>query len=194
MDAYNTNFYFTGGTLRLGAPSYVYRQADDDLYKALKASKFCYVLTSRQMGKSSLMVRTTVRLREEGLIKVVILDQLNLSKELENFWTSADIKTSGLGPLQRWMEALKQVILKATKEPCVIFIDEIDYVRSLNFSTDEFYAGIRECYTGRSEKADLGRLTFCLLGVATPSDLIRNVHTTPFNIGDRIELDDFTNS
>ena len=38
----------------------------------------------------------------------------------------------------------------------------------------------------------MGGITFCLLGVATPSDLIRNVNTTPFNIGYRIELTDFT--
>src|SRR5262249_22535078 len=34
--------------------------------------------------------------------------------------------------------------------------------------------------------------TFCLLGVASPSDLIRDTRTTPFNIGQRIELNDFT--
>src|SRR5262249_10618644 len=36
------------------------------------------------------------------------------------------------------------------------------------------------------------RLTFCLLGVASPSDLIRDVRLTPFNIGRRIELRDFS--
>src|SRR5439155_5069220 len=36
------------------------------------------------------------------------------------------------------------------------------------------------------------RLTFCLLGVASPSDLIQDTRTTPFNIGRRIELTDFT--
>src|SRR5262249_34982220 len=70
--------------------------------------------------------------------------------------------------------------------------DEIDAVRSLPFSTDEFFAGIRELYNARTEDAELGRLTFCLLGVATPSNLIRDTRTTPFNIGRRIELNDFT--
>src|SRR5262249_32910529 len=74
----------------------------------------------------------------------------------------------------------------------VIFIDEIDAVRSLPFSTDEFFAAIRECYNRRTQDAEYHRLTFCLLGVATPSDLIRDTRTTPFNIGRRIELADFT--
>jgi hypothetical protein len=66
-------FYVTGGTLRRDAPSYVERQADRVLYESLLQGKFCYVLTSRQMGKSSLMVRTAARLREDG-VGVAVLD------------------------------------------------------------------------------------------------------------------------
>src|SRR5881394_688356 len=69
----NAGFYVTGGTLRADAPSYVERQADRDLYGALTKGEFCYLLTSRQMGKSSLMVRTAARLRAAG-VQVVILD------------------------------------------------------------------------------------------------------------------------
>src|SRR5205085_11483007 len=74
----------------------------------------------------------------------------------------------------------------------VIFVDEIDAVRSLPFSTDEFFAAIRECYNRRTQDSTFERLTFCLLGVATPSDLIQDTRTTPFNIRRRIELTDFT--
>src|SRR5205823_4330482 len=44
----------------------------------------------------------------------------------------------------------------------------------------------------RNVDAEINRLTFCLLGVASPSDLIRDTRTTPFNVGRRIELNDFT--
>src|SRR5262249_41783282 len=87
---------------------------------------------------------------------------------------------------------IRQIILPRYVEPVVIFVDEIDTVRSLPFSTDEFFAGIREFYNYRTEDVELERLTFCLLGVASPSDLIRDTRTTPFNIGRRIELTDFT--
>jgi len=207
---FEQSFYVTGGTVQRDAPSYVQRQADQQLYEGLTQGKFCYVLTSRQMGKSSLMVRTASRLREEGTA-VAVLDltafgqnltpeqwydglmsragrQLNLEDELEGYWLDHE----RLGPLQRWMGAIREVVLERLKGRVVIFIDEIDTVRSLPFSTDEFFAGIREFYNRRTEDPELRRLTFCLLGVATPSDLIRDTRTTPFNIGQRIELNDFT--
>ncbi len=203
-------FYVTGGTLSRDALCYVTRQADRELYDCLRKGSFSYVLTARQMGKSSLMVRTASRLRDEG-VGVVVLDltaigqnlsaeqwygglltqvaqQLGLEDELEEFWDSHP----GLGPLQRWMQAIRRVVLPRYPGRVVIFIDEIDAVRSLPFSTDEFFAGIRELYNHRTEDSELERLSFCLLGVAAPSDLIRDTRMTPFNIGQRIELHDFT--
>src|SRR5438270_1698983 len=139
-----TNFYVIGGTLQRNAPSYVPRRADEDLYNGLKEGQFCYVLTSRQMGKSSLMVRTAVRLREEKMA-VAVLDltavgqnlsaeqwyegllnlmgqQLNLEDELEEFWLDHE----RLGPLQRWMRAMREVVLKQCLNRVVIFVDDID--------------------------------------------------------------------
>jgi WD40 repeat protein len=205
-----TDFYITGGTLPRDALCYVPRKADWDLLEGLRAGQFCYVLTSRQMGKSSLMVRTAMRLREEGTTCIVLdltsigqnlqvkhwyaglLNQLGQQIGLEDELDDFLLAPSPLGPMQRFMQALQQVALPAVSGNIVIFVDEIDVVRSLAFSADEFFAAIRECYNRRTEAPEFERLTFCLLGVATPSDLIRDVRTTPFNIGRRIELADFT--
>src|SRR5262245_31835076 len=74
-------FFVAGGTMPGGAQSYLLRQADRDLYEALSRGEFCYVLTARQMGKSSLMVHTAMRLREEG-VTVVVLDLTALGQNL----------------------------------------------------------------------------------------------------------------
>ncbi|MDX2031636.1 MAG: AAA-like domain-containing protein [Blastocatellia bacterium] len=204
------DFYVVGGTLHHDAPCYVYREADRELMESLLNGEFCYVLTPRQMGKSSLMIRTASRLLDLGS-GVVILDltaagqnltveqwyggllmqvgqQLDLEDDLLDYWQ----ERSMLSPLQRWMNAIREIVLPRAERRLVIFVDEIDAVRSLPFSTDEFFAGIREFYNRRSQDKELAALTFCLMGVATPSDLIRDTNTTPFNIGKRIELLDFT--
>lgn len=208
------SFFTVGGTLPANAPSYVERKADTDLFTHLMEGHFCYVLTSRQVGKSSLMVRTAIRLRQAGR-RVAVLDltkigmnlsaeqwydgllvqlgrEFRLEEELDRFWTGSDAAIQRMGPMQRWMTALRQVILPSVSGHLVIFIDEIDAVRGLPFATDEFFAGIRQVYNNRTEDPELNRLTFCLIGVATPADLIRNVSTTPFNIGNRVVLTDFT--
>ena len=68
-----TGFYTIGGTLHHDSPAYVEREADIQLRQVLAAGEFAYVLTSRQMGKSSLMARTSQVLKADGT-KVVVLD------------------------------------------------------------------------------------------------------------------------
>ena len=206
------------------------RRADTELFDSLQRGDFCYVLNTRQMGKSSLMIRAARLLREQGC-RVVVLDLTALGKNLSveqwyfGLWSRIALQLElledpfefwennpNLGPMQRFMECLRQLLEGVRSQgpgvreetyptpnaqhpvpsPLVLFVDEIDAVLSLPFSVDEFFAGIRECYNRRAQQPEFERLTFCLLGVATPADLIRDTRTTPFNIGTRIELHDFT--
>ena len=49
--------YTVGGTVQAGGGIYISRQADQELLQLCRERVFAYVLTPRQMGKSSLMVR-----------------------------------------------------------------------------------------------------------------------------------------
>ena len=55
-----------GGTLGEGA-LYIERPVDAELCAALEQRHYCYVLAPRQIGKSSLRVRTARILRSRGI-------------------------------------------------------------------------------------------------------------------------------
>ena len=54
--------FVAGGTVQAGGGVYLERHADRELLEHCRAGDFTYILTSRQMGKSSLMIRTAERL------------------------------------------------------------------------------------------------------------------------------------
>ncbi|MHC5829771.1 MAG: AAA-like domain-containing protein, partial [Nostoc sp.] len=96
-----------------------------------------------------------------------------------------------LSPVQRLGKFIETILLKTIAENIVIFIDEIDSVLSLLFNLDDFFAVIRDCYNRRADHPEYNRLTFALIGVSTPSDLIQDKRRTPFNIGQAIDLTGF---
>ncbi|MEL7241957.1 MAG: AAA-like domain-containing protein [Cyanobacteria bacterium J06573_2] len=206
-------FYKVGGSLAEDAPSYVVRKADFYLYNELKAGNFCYIFNSRQMGKTSLQVRTIKRLQAEGVACMTIDISGRGSKDINpEQWYAGIVYTlvanfgianpsefirtwwkqnSELSPLQRLDVFIEEILLNKVKSQIVIFIDEIDSILSLNFSCDDFFSWIRSCYEKRNINKDFNRITFALLGVATPSDLITDKVRTPFNIGSAIQVNGF---
>ncbi|WP_395139458.1 AAA-like domain-containing protein [Armatimonas sp.] len=204
-----SQFFVTGGPVSLDAPCYLPRQADVLLWEALQSHELCYILDARQVGKSSLVIRAANLLKDTharvGFIQIDSVGQptspeqwyggllhnlassLGLRPQIEECW----ISLSHLSPVQRWFECLREVAMSSS-QPLYIFIDEIDATRRLAFSTDEFFAAIRESYIRRKHDPLWNQVTFCLAGATTPGELISDPHTTPFNIGQRIELADFT--
>jgi hypothetical protein len=213
MTATNSNFYQVGASLPIDAPSYVQRQADEEFYQKLQAGKFCYVLNSRQMGKSSLRVQTMQRLQKQGTICAAI-DLTGIGKVSQQQWYGGIVYNLSescqledkfdfdwqewwqkhqtiLSPVQCLNLFIEKVLLAKIQQPIVIFVDEIDKVLSQDFSLDDFFGLIRFFQNQRVDNPIFQRLTFALLGVATPGDLIREKTQTPFNIGEAIELHGF---
>lgn len=203
-------FFIAGGTLWREAPSYITRPADDELFKLTLAGEYCNVLAARQMGKSSLMVRTANRLQAAGIQTAIIdisilgggistadawffgfLDELAVQLGLKvdvNAWWEANASHNAA---QLFSNFLRDIVLVEIQAPIVVFVDEIDSALGMAF-TDDFFAAIRAAYNARASQEEFQRLAFVLLGVARPVDLIRDHNRTPYNIGAHVSLSDFT--
>lgn len=205
--------YQVGGTLSLDSRTYVVRRADRELAHALTVGQPCYVLCPRQMGKSSLRVRTMRGLVEQGRLCVSIdlsvigsrqssaeqwyagicrslLADLGLGNaiDLRSWWRGHD----HLSPSHRLATLLEHEVLPRVDYNLVIFFDEIDSVLSLGFDYDDLFAMLRGFYNRRVDNPRLAGLTFVLLGVASPTELVADITRTPFNVGRGIALEPFS--
>lgn len=205
----NPDYFVVGGAIRDSAASYVERAADRELLESLRKGESCYILTTRQMGKTSLVVRTAVKLKNLN-ISSAIIDLTFIGKNIEpEAWYLGQISriqnqlcphidylawweaNTNLSEVQRYVTFLSQILLTEVSNPVILFVDEIDSVLE-TFYGDDYFAALRSIYNQRASDSRLQRLNFVLLGTATLSDLIKDVDRTPFNVGKRIDLNDFT--
>ena len=149
-------FFVAGGALAADAPSYVVRQADTQLLNALSEGELCYLLDTRQVGKTSLLARTALNLRQAGAT-VLLLDMSAVcSKDVEAAqWYATLLYQSGVETgttaecmafwrehseitlTARWFEAIENIILPHVPGMLYLFVDEVDAVRTLPFSVDQ---------------------------------------------------------
>ncbi|MGC1248945.1 MAG: AAA-like domain-containing protein [Spirulinaceae cyanobacterium] len=201
--------YQVGGSLPGDSLTYIVRQADSELFENTIAGQFCYILNSRHMGKSSLRVRTMKKLATNGVAcGVVDLTAISRQDINEEQWYASITYTIASSfqllesfPLPDWwcdrkylspgrrLEAfIRDVLLTRVEHNIVLFVDEIDTILNLPFPVDDFFALIRNCYERRTINNRYQRLTWVLLGVANPSELITDKSRNPFDVGREISL------
>lgn len=202
------NNYYTGGTMPPDHPTYVIRDADQELESLLIRGEYCYILTAKRMGKSSSCKRIMKNLDDQyGIIPIWGDLQIIQEKKSEEIWYDSFVvqlrdeiaKKLPDFPKNYYWEHLKgdcltrlnslfKKVLEITKKDIVIVIDEIDKLLLLEFNTDSLFDYIRYCHNYyRSDSSLDNHLTFCLIGTGSPSDFIENKNTS-FNIGNGIEI------
>lgn len=207
-NSFDESYFVDGGTLGADTPSYVHRPADNELFQALLRGEYCYILTPRQMGKSSLMTRTSQQLNERNIKNAVVDIQGMAARTASEFYASllsrirrglklsVDIdewmtKKRSVGLAQMFSDFIQDVVLTEIAELVVIFLDEVDWMIKVDFR-DDFFASIRSMYNARAQYPEFNRISFVLSGVASPADLISEPTRTPFNIGRAVPLQEFS--
>jgi hypothetical protein len=200
-----------GGALSAQRDIYIERPEDRAFFDLLLSGEYVNVLSPRQMGKSSLMVRTIGKLRANG-VRTANLDvaadlagtdqadkwflalvreitrKLKIQFDVSTWWREHEDDALG----QRLRRFFREVLLEQVPAPTriVVFLDEIDNTLSYPF-TDSLFTAIRGMYNERSLDSNYERIAFCLIGVATPDELIKDRRSTSYNVGRTLALRDF---
>jgi tetratricopeptide (TPR) repeat protein len=191
---------------------YVQRSADRQLQSIIEdMGRPGYVLVARQMGKTNLLLNAKRKYSTEKDI-FAYLDVSNSFPELRDFFRNIiDVIVDSLPEsLQHTGEALftkraqsgllphkeheseLRTILRLVNGKIVICLDEIDALTKTAYS-DQIFSLIRSIYfSGRANFPEFNNLTYILSGVAEPTDIIKNKEISPFNIGEKIYLEDFS--
>jgi tetratricopeptide (TPR) repeat protein len=191
---------------------YVERSADRQLNNIIEEmGRPGYVLVARQMGKTNLLINMKRRREAKGdlvvyfdlsnrfanaraLFRFIIDSILEADPKLRNSLSSNILGQRALEEIEPNLEYdrhLRQILREAKDRRIIIVLDEIDSLISVPYS-DTVFAQIRSMYFSRINHPEYQNLTYALSGVAEPTDLIKDKNISPFNIGEKIYLDDFT--
>lgn len=191
---------------------YVMRAADHQLRNNIQEmGRPGYILVARQMGKTNMLFHAKQELEDQENL----FPYIDLSNKFDTptgyFRNIIDIILDTGGPnvqqarsniLAARQSGLNNVphkehenelrsILRIIPGKLVIILDEIDALTKYKFS-DDVFSQIRSIYFSRINIKEFSRLSYILSGVAEPSELIKNKNLSPFNIGEKILLDDFS--
>lgn len=163
----------------------------------------------RQVGKSSLLIRIK-EAAENGGKRVAFLDfQLFEKAALRNaelffrqfcFWLSDVLEMADkvdeywntpLGNSQRCTRYVSRHILKELGKPLVLAMDEVDKIFDTDFRND-FFGMLRSWHNSRATTPIWKQLDLTLVTSTEPYQLINDLNQSPFNVGQVIELADFT--
>ncbi|MDF5722792.1 MAG: AAA-like domain-containing protein [Rhizonema sp. PD37] len=198
------------GTMKLKSAFYVERQADTiALSTIVQQGVTISIKGPRQVGKSSLLNRIIKVAKDESkrilFLDFQLLGKADLSSDeifLRRFcsWVSEDLEIEdrvdeywqkNISHIQRCTRYISRYILKELGSPLVLAMDEVDKVFDAPFRND-FFGMLRNWHNSRAMSDIWNNLDFVLVTSTEPYQLIDDLNQSPFNVGQVIELEDFT--
>jgi hypothetical protein len=197
--------------MTLDAPTYVERTSDSAFRAALdRGDSIVRIKGARQMGKTSLLSRGLQYARSRGVIAVTVDFQLLNAAHLESIesllrtignWLlkqlSLDLSLDDVwDPLQgaSWnLRDLMLEILDRVPARIVWGLDEVDRLFTCEFR-NEVFGLFRSWHNDRALNPDLpwNRLTLAMSYATEAHLFLEDLNQSPFNVGTRITLQDFT--
>ncbi|MCL4301559.1 MAG: AAA-like domain-containing protein [Anaerolineae bacterium] len=197
-----------GGAVELRSKFYIDRNADKKVgIEVLKKGRTICIKGARQTGKSSLLARVYAYARRNGHPAVYLTFQMIDENHLQDLdvllrylaeLLATTLETSAppqyfwnslLGPKDKLSNFLKEAILKTTELPLIIVMDEVDRLFKFPYRND-FFSLIRAWHEKRAFDEVFKKLNLVLAYSTEAFLFIQNV-SSPFNVGSRIELNDF---
>ncbi len=199
------------GTIRLDSPFYVRRKEDEVVERCLERSGSTIVIKGpRQSGKSSLLARAHALSKKEGRRSVYLDFQTfdepqlaslgatlqalarRIARALKTTIQPADVWDSELlGEKESFAEFLARAVLGGASAPVVLILDEVDRLFDRPYRGD-FFAAVRGWHNNRATDEAWENLHLVLGHATDPTLWIENLNESPFNVGDRLRLGDFT--
>lgn len=200
-----------GGTVKLRDKFYVERDEDTDLKRQIiRPGSITTIRAPRQSGKSSLLVRG-VHHAQQQQAKIINLDlqsadldqmdnpdiflrylaefivrRLHLDPgEVRQMWRDT------LGPQDKLTYLLEDYVLPQINGPIILAMDEIDRLLETPFYTS-FFGLIRSWHNRAAYGGVWENLNVVMVISTEPYLLIADVNQSPFNVGLKLYLKDFT--
>jgi hypothetical protein len=201
-----------GGAVPLGSEFYISRSADNELRFAItKRDSIVLLKGARQMGKTSLLARGMQFAREQGAKAVAtdlqkfnaenfksvdrlyrtmaesIADQLELEADPTSTWDSRR------GPNANLERFLRREIMAKLGQPLFWGLDEVDRLFVTPFGS-EVFGLVRSWHNERAldPSGPWSNLTIAIAYATEAHLFITDINQSPFNVGTRLTLDDFT--
>jgi hypothetical protein len=200
-----------GGAVKIRSQFYIERVSDGDLRRQVMGDGTTTTIRApRQMGKTSLLARGVHAARSTGQHVVYldfqrinqtylssldsllryIADEIVLRLNVDSVLTDK-AWSSSRGPQDKLNNLLEQHILPVVKTPILLAMDEVDRLLDAPFKADFF--GLLRSWDSTRAYDELWQLLNVALVISThPHLLIPDISQSPFNIGLRIQLSDFT--
>lgn len=201
-----------GGAVPLKSQFYIVRSTDTEFREAiLRQDSIVLVKGPRQIGKTSLLARGLQEARQAGA-KVVLTDFQTLThkhlQSVETFYlTIAEALARQLelplAPAETWNHKtdpsiafenfLRREILEKLKGPLAWGLDEVDRLFTCDFGS-EVFGLIRSWHNARALDpfGPWERLTLAIAYATEAHLFITDVNQSPFNVGTRLVLEDFS--